>query len=392
MSVKWLILVVACGVLLGVQSGRAAQDSLPIVNLNEPVVGFLEGGASAVWAFEGEAGQRLHISAERFPPNPTSQLDVLLEVLDSAGQVIAMDDDSSVGKDAMLLDVVLPSEGIYSLRVSNLTAWAGGSYQLWVAESEWPANCQTSRGAMLRGEMPSAIVGYPVRYRVFMPPCYEAIPQRYPYVILGHGSNSSDELWDDLGIDEAIVRGVALGRLPPLAVVLPWGGELANINTFGVSASWEYVIIDELIPYMEATYCLGQQRELRAIGGISRGGFWAFIIALRHPDLFISLGGHSPFFDLYHAPPTHNPLDLVMASPPNPPLRIWMDRGQEDYAQVNIDLAHERLVQNGIAHDFQLYPVGQHENAYWSAHLDDYLQFYAEGFYGPDALPLPPCP
>jgi enterochelin esterase-like enzyme len=211
---------------------------------------------------------------------------------------------------------------------------------------------------------------------------------RYPYVLLMHGSNSDDRLWDQLGIDEAILRGMALGRLPPVAVVMPFGGELANTNTFLIGHSWEYVITDELIPHVEANYCLLADREARAIGGISRGGFWAFLIAFRHPELFATLGGHSPFFDLYHAPPTHNPLDLSQAAPPDPALRIWMDRGKDDYAQLNIDLQHDNLLNNGIAHEFKLYAAGRHENQYWGAHLDDYLRFYTENW---SDLPLPAC-
>lgn len=398
MPIKWLLRSALLLLLLmgiNIPTGIAQETPL-IIELATPIAGFLEGGSVNFWNFEGTANQSITISAERFPPDPDSELDLLLEVFDSAGNLIATDDDSSVGNDAILFNLPLPADDTYTVKVSNLTTWAGGSYQLWIAESALPMDCQTPQGAMLTGEMPSTIVGYPVRYRVFMPPCYDSHPQRYPYILLGHGSNSSDEHWDDLGIDEAMVRGMALGRLPAMAIVLPWGGELANTNVFVDGHSWESVIIDELMPYMESSYCLAQTRELRAIGGISRGGFWAFLVAFRHPDLFSTLGGHSPFFDLYHAPASHNPLDLVMATPPTPAINIWMDRGQNDYAQANIELAHERLNANQIPHTYQLYPVGQHENAYWAAHVDDYLAFYAEGLYGKEwqqhDLALPPCP
>ncbi|NJL93339.1 MAG: esterase family protein [Anaerolineae bacterium] len=224
-----------------------------------------------------------------------------------------------------------------------------------------------------------------------MPPCHEINARRYPYILLMHGSVQSDTHWDNLGLDEALARGVALGRLPPLALVLPFGGSLANLNTFGPSASWGAVVLDELVPHLEATYCLTQgEREQRAIGGISRGGFWAFVIALRHPEVFGAVGGHSAFFDLFHAPPTHNPLDLALATPPDPPLRIWLDRGRNDHAQVNLDLMSERLTSNGIDHIYARHPVGQHNDLYWAAYLEDYLRFYSAPWTA-NVTELPAC-
>ncbi|MFP4324138.1 MAG: alpha/beta hydrolase, partial [Anaerolineales bacterium] len=283
-----------------------------------------------------------------------------------------------------------PQDGLYNVTVRNVYAWEGGSYRLTVAPSMYPQNCSTPRGDVLVGQMPSDIIGGTLRYRILLPPCHAEIGRQWPYALLMHGSNSSDEHWQQLGADEALTRGVALGRLPYMALALPFGGQLANTNTFREGGSYEYVLVDEFMPFIEGNHCLQAERTGRGIGGISRGGFWAFLVAFRHPELFSALGGHSPFFDLYHAPASHNPLALALATPPSPALRVWMDRGQNDYAQLNIDLQHERLTQNGIVHTFQLNPVGQHNNAYWSAHLDDYLAFYSAE-WPLDPADLPAC-
>lgn len=371
MKTLFVILMVSMPIFAFAQN--QAENRLLFDN---PLMADLEGGEIDTWIFSGEAGQIVSVSAERFPADPNSQLDPLIEIYDPAGNLIFTDDNSGSGVDAMLIQITLPTPGDYQLLIKNVTTWAGGTYLLTIAENHFPTGCASPLGTMITGEMPSQVNRYNVRYRVFLPPCHEVMQRRYPYILLMHGSNSDDRHWDSLGMDEAIVRGVALNRMPPVALVLPFGGELANTNTFQEGASWEYVVIDELMPYVEANYPLQTTRDGRAIGGISRGGFWAFLIAFRHPELFATLGGHSPFFDLYHAPATYNPLDLALAPPPNPPLRIWIDRGRDDYAQLNIDLIHDRLIQNGIVHTFMLYETGEHENAYWGAHVDDYLQFY----------------
>lgn len=385
-----LVIMTLCLLLL-ISSVQAVQDNDNLLISGEPIVNYIVRDEQKTWRFEGTAGQSIHLSAEIYPPAPYSELNLIMDVYDPSGNLLATDDDTAPGLDPMLIAFTLPATGTYSVVIRNLNTWAEGSYLIALQESEFPEGCLTPNGEMLTGEMPSAVNGWPVRYRVFLPPCHETMQKRYPYVILMHGSNSDDTHWEILGLDDAIVRGVALKRIPPMAVVLPFGGSLANTNTFVQGASWESLVIDELMPFVESQYCLQNTREGRAIGGISRGGFWAFEIAFRHSELFSTLGGHSPFFDLYHAPATNNPLDLVLAPPPNPPLRIWMDRGMNDYAQLNIDLINERMIQTGIEHTFELYAEGEHENGYWRAHLDDYLTFYAEN-WSFDIDSLPDCP
>lgn len=380
--------VCLCLILPLLASRVQAQESVNNVALGLPVAGDLEAGEADRWRFNGEAGQVLTLSAERFPASPESRLDLVLEIYDAAGTLLASDNDSAPGTDAMLLNLTLPQTGDYDILVKNGNLIQGGSYLFAIEASPFTAECASPLGTMQTGEMPSAIAGTNVRYRVFYPPCHEQQPVRYPYILLMHGSNSDDRLWDSLEMDEAIVRAMALNRVPPVALVLPFGSALANLNVFRPEYSWEYVVINEFMPFVEANYCLQNTRAARAIGGISRGGFWAFEIAFRHPELFSTLGGHSPYFDLYHAPATHNPLDLVLASAPAEPLRIWIDRGREDYAQVNIDLIHDRMTQNNLEHTYRLYAVGQHNNDYWSAHVGDYLDFYTEEWTD---LPLPEC-
>lgn len=55
----------------------------------------------------------------------------------------------------------------------------------------------------------------------------------------------------------------------------------------------ENVFLTEFMPLLESTYRVDTAQ--RAIGGISRGGSWAYEIAFRHPQLFRAVGGHSAF-------------------------------------------------------------------------------------------------
>ncbi len=213
-------------------------------------------------------------------------------------------------------------------------------------------------------------------YTVYTPPCYAAGAD-YPALYLMHGSNEDDGQWVRLGLPEILDTGIAAGTLPPMIVVMPFGEWIANENQFE-RASWENVFLEELMPRVESEYRIRRERAWRAIGGISRGGFWAFEIAFRHPDLFSAVGGHSAFFDPGHAPPEYNPLKLATSAPGIETLRIWLDRGKDDFARPGLDLMDAALAARGVGYFYTVYPEGQHNNAYWKQHIETYLWFYAE--------------
>lgn len=257
-----------------------------------------------------------------------------------------------------------------------------------------PARSQTCDAGDVQTQFyTSAILKLRMRYSVYLPPCYHSRTESYPVLYLMHGSNSDDRLWLTLGLPTVMDVAISRGALPPMIVVMPYGEWVFNINRFD-TVSWGNVFLKELMPTVEATYRVDGSPERRAIGGISRGGFWAFHLAFKHPELFTAVGGHSAFFDLGHAPPDQNPLFLAEDAPDIDRLRIALDRGAGDYAYPGLDEMHARLEKRGIVHTYTIHPVGEHSNAYWSAHVFDYLTFYAETWqreYG-QAPGVPPAP
>ncbi len=244
--------------------------------------------------------------------------------------------------------------------------------------------CGETTGTIQRGDYRSQIAQTNMYYSVYTPPCYETSTSSYPVVYLMHGSNEDDGQWGRLGIQTALDDGIVSGTLPPMIVVMPFGEWIANENQFD-TVSWENVFLKELMPLVESTYRLDGHR---AIGGISRGGFWAFEIAFRHPDLFNSVGGHSAFFDPNNAPDDYNPLDLALNAPDIENLHIWLDRGTDDYAAPGLDLMHAHLTERGLPHQYQLNTGGQHNNDNWKQHVAEYLNFYGQGWLGqPNSTP-----
>ncbi len=233
--------------------------------------------------------------------------------------------------------------------------------------------CIGDAGLVTRDSFHADSIQTTIFYTVYMPPCYDANEDPYPVLYLMHGSNEDDGQWERLGLYDLLDARIAAGDIPPVIAVMPFGEWIANENRFG-GASWDAVFMDQLLPTVEAAYRIDADR--RALGGISRGGFWAYQIGLRFPAMFDAIGGHSAFFDRFHAPPEYNPLDLAQTAPGIDSLRLWLDRGADDFAAPGLDLMSERLTERGIEHTYTMYPEGQHNNDYWRVHLPEYLDFY----------------
>jgi enterochelin esterase-like enzyme len=234
--------------------------------------------------------------------------------------------------------------------------------------------CAEAAGRVVTGTFPSPIQGIEQRYRVYLPPCYGGSDRLYPALYLFHGMPYTESHWDDLGIDEAADAGISGGTLPPFIIVLPFGGQIAD-TTSGGDWSFEGVFLNEVIPAMQERYCVWAEPAGRAIGGLSRGGYWSLEIGFRHPEFFAAVGGHSAAIFPDNAGPAYNPLSTG-ADPSLAGLPIYLDIGETDYLRQGVFDLHDVMVAAGAPHVWLVNPGG-HTDAYWSEHAAEYLAWYA---------------
>lgn len=241
---------------------------------------------------------------------------------------------------------------------------------------------------MVAGSFQSALAGGEHHYRLYFPPCYGQDGRAYPTLYLFAGDIHYEGKWDELGIDEAANAAIAADEIAPLLIVMAAGGWLAD-DTSGGPGSYESLVLDELIPHVEQTTCAWPAPGGRAIGGISRGGYWALEIAFRRPELFLSVGGHSAALLDTFAGPDVNPQQTALVNDLGD-LRIYLDIGDNDFLRTNTIRLHEEMAARGVAHEWHL-NEGEHNDAYWSAHVADYLRWYAAP-WPTDRSSYPPCP
>lgn len=233
--------------------------------------------------------------------------------------------------------------------------------------------CLAAGGSIEQLSIDSEPLDHPLVFRVYTPPCYEEhADQRYPVIYMIHGQTYNEDQWDRLGADEAADALIASGDVSPFLIVVPAD---ASHFTQPTANAFDESVVGELIPWIDAHYRTLAERRYRAVGGLSRGASWAIHLVLTHPELFGSLAGHSPPVFQEDASKVRGWLDSIpdLLMP-----RIWLDIGERDQrAILDSALWFEGLLdERDIPHEWSLF-IGDHSEAYWSSHVEQYLRWYA---------------
>ncbi|MBN2118911.1 MAG: hypothetical protein JW730_20245 [Anaerolineales bacterium] len=234
-----------------------------------------------------------------------------------------------------------------------------------------PLACLTNPGRVEEGSLAS--ITPPQEFRVYLPPCYnEKTDQRYPVLYLLHGQTYSDDQWIRLGAVSAVDQLILSGGSTPFIVVFPddhyWN--LPPGPGFGRR------LVDELIPYIDTNYRTFPDRDHRAIGGMSRGAGWALRLGLTRWDLFGTIGLHSLAIFQEDASEINRWLADI---PPDARPRVFMDLGDNDPERARASQVEAQFNDFGLFHEWHLY-TGGHTEEYWGAHVQEYIQWYAEGW------------
>jgi len=232
----------------------------------------------------------------------------------------------------------------------------------------------TDGATLMRFTLHSQAVGHDLHEILVRPARHES---RTLLVFL-HGRSSKPSSFLDQQFFDALA---ALGSRAPSVLLLD-GGDHSYWHDRR-DGRWGTMVLREAIP---AGLARTQARKV-AIGGISMGGFGALELAARQPLRFCAVGAHSPALwesasatapGAFDDPADFRRNDLLAAAKRQALYgsRVWIDAGANDpFRSADAVLAH-RLQAQDEQLVFHVWPGG-HNNAYWRAHIAQYLNFYA---------------
>jgi len=136
----------------------------------------------------------------------------------------------------------------------------------------------------------SKLAGTEVSYVVYLPPDYDAATERrYPvvYWLHGRGGSQTGAVTFASRLDAAVRAGKA-----PAAIVVGVNGRRTSswVDAFDGQSPVQSIIVNELVPHIDATYRTIATREARAIEGFSMGGAGAPKIGFKFPETFGVVG------------------------------------------------------------------------------------------------------
>jgi enterochelin esterase-like enzyme len=183
-------------------------------------------------------------------------------------------------------------------RIRTFAAAACAGVAAFGADAQWTTPPVSAPGVEYR-TFSSAAAGTTVSYHIYLPPAYAAQPAaRFPVLYWLHGSGGPTQ-----GIAQVagyFASGMAQGRIPPMLVVIPNGMSYSMwCDSKDGLVPMETVVIDDLIPHIDATFRTIPRRSGRILDGFSMGGAGTARLGFRRPDLFagVSMLGAGPIQD-----------------------------------------------------------------------------------------------
>jgi predicted alpha/beta superfamily hydrolase len=254
-------------------------------------------------------------------------------------------------------------------------------------------------------DVKSSFLGPTRHVVIWLPPGYDsAATTRYPVLYMHDGQNLFDPriafTGVDWGVDEAVVRLMQRGTIPPVIVVGVWnsierGTEYSPWHRAGAYARF---LVEELMPRVNAEFRTMTGPENTAVMGSSMGGLVSFYLVTHHPDVFGACGCMSTHLPLSEAVAARSFQGMVpVATPDTVPYiirdieaglrvprgaRYWFDYGSQglDSAYVAThDTVRAWLLRQNLVEgkDFVVrrYEGATHNEASWRARLADPLTF-----------------
>ena len=202
----------------------------------------------------------------------------------------------------------------------------------------------------------------------------QGFKKRYPVLYLQHGMGEGETSWTLQGKMQHIMdNAIAKGEAVPMIVVMESGDIKAGMgrgqSMADYGASFYPVLLNDLIPYIDANFRTKTDRDNRAMAGLSWGGHQTFDIVFNNMDKFAWLGTFSGAIFGLDLKTAYNGV-FTNADEFNKKIHyMYMNWGSEDFIKSGdivkglqeMGIKVEGKQSEGTAHEFLTWRRGLHE-------------------------------
>jgi enterochelin esterase-like enzyme len=262
-----------------------------------------------------------------------------------------------------------------TLNFYGSTRWESG-IEIPAHDQDFYALKDVPHGRVQQILFPSKSTNTSRRAFVYTPPDYDKDQtKRYPVLYLQHGWGEDETAWSNQGHANLIMDNlIAEGKIKPFLIVMTYG--MTNDIRFGGLRNFDIgpfqtVLVDELIPYIDANFRTLSDQPNRAMAGLSMGGMETKSITLKNLDKFSHIGlfsgGTISPEDVNNTPGFKEKVKLVFISYGSRELGGGR-RGFGGDPKANADA----LKQAGINSVFYVSPDTAHEFQSWRRSLHEF--------------------
>jgi enterochelin esterase-like enzyme len=177
-----------------------------------------------------------------------------------------------------------------TLNFYGSTRWESG-IEIPAHDQDFYALKDVPHGNVQQILFPSKSTNTSRRAFVYTPPGYEKDKsKKYSVLYLQHGWGEDETAWSNQGHANLIMDNlIAEGKTKPFIIVMTYGmtNELkwGHMKEFKIDP-FQMVLVDELIPYIDAHFRTIADKDHRAMAGLSMGGMETHMITLNKSDVF----------------------------------------------------------------------------------------------------------
>ncbi|MCH6200910.1 esterase family protein [Aquiflexum sp. LQ15W] len=250
-------------------------------------------------------------------------------------------------------------------------------------------------------EVFSTAMNKSLKAAVVKPEEYNHNNKSYPTIYLLHGGSGSFSDWHKKTTDPNLLTNLA--NQHNVIIVTPGVGPSSYYYDSPRldSVKYETYFTQELIPFIDKNYRTINDRQSRAITGLSMGGHGSLMLSAKHPELFIAAGSMSGVMNIdtrmwkvdedfrklrqdgqkamlgditYDSPFTEYTVVGLVDKMKDNGISLIIDCGINDFLLETNRQIHQLLLQNQTPHEYTERP-GAHTWQYWTEALPFHMLF-----------------
>ncbi|MFI3201759.1 MAG: alpha/beta hydrolase-fold protein [Eubacteriales bacterium] len=232
----------------------------------------------------------------------------------------------------------------------------------------------SSKNAAIAQELTEDMVD--MNFLIYLPEDYFETDKRYPVVYLLHQFGSTSNSYAISNVNKIFDEIINDGDMREMIVVCPDSSLMSWWR-----GSWEDMIIEDLVPYINSNYRTIQDARFQGTAGASMGGQGAYSVAFHNPNYFSNV---ISFFGAFNYGETNSPNHIAkeeMSDFLQYYNQIFVCGNRDVYGFGTFAIELDQILRDKNVEHYFLIENGGHDDAFYIPLFDDSFIYISDSMY-----------